>query len=128
MVDKEAFNDLLEKKYAQIVLYILLKTENHTMGFTELKNKTNGMAKNPSKGATELGSPRETDFSSRTLDEILSKAEEIGVCKRVVPDDSKEWKLLVDNLSKFQYNLIESKNRPSENHIDTASKDWDNFG
>jgi hypothetical protein len=110
---------VLDQKYGQIVLDLLLDAGDQGYAFSALLNEVNAIVGNESRGATELTD--EGEYSSRSLNSVLDTAEDAGIVERYLADGEKRWRLRPSQLSSSQRNNIRSRNSSGTTHADTAA-------
>ena len=118
MEDSE-FERLLERKYAQIVLKVLLDAEGHSCAFGALRDEVNAISKDDSRGAKET--IRRGEYSPASLNSLLSAAMEAGIVTKILNNDGEiRWQLRPSQLSRSQIAEIRSKNNPNTLHTDLS--------
>lgn len=122
VMDDTEFEQLLNRKYAQIVLKVLLDAEDHSYAFSALRDEVNAIVVDDSRGASELYHERE--YSPASLSSLLSAAEDAGIVSQYLDAGEKRWRLHPSQLSQFQVNRIRSTNSSDTSHADTASVDY----
>lgn len=119
MMDNNEFEQLLQRKYAQIVLKVLLDAEGHSYAFSALRDEINAISMDDSRGATET--TRRGTYSPASLNSLLSAAKEAGiVVKHLNNNDKIRWRLCPSKLSQSQIAEIRSRNSSSKTHTDLA--------
>ncbi len=120
-MDDTEFERLLNRKYAQIVLKVLLDAEDHSYAFSALRDEVNAIVVDDSRGARETAGRGE--YSPASLSSMLSAAQDAGLVDQYLDEGEKRWRLRPSQLSQFQINRIQSKNSSDGSHADTASVD-----
>jgi hypothetical protein len=122
MNDSE-FEQLLERKYAQVVFKALLDAEGHSYAFNDLQKEVNAIVDDDSRGT------RETIFNgkytSTSLGSLLSSAKDAGIVEKYLNNNGQiRWRLRRSQLS--QSNVDEIRFRTSQDivHTDLASVDY----
>lgn len=116
------FEQLLKRKYAQVVLRTLLDAEGHNYAFSALREEINTIVGDDSRGANEL--VREGKYSPASLSSLLSAAKEADIAVQYLDEDGNaRWQLCPSQLSQSQINKIRSRTSPNKAHADTASID-----
>jgi hypothetical protein len=110
---------VLDKKYAQIVLEVLLDAGDQGYAFGALHDEVNTIVEDESHGAAELTDVGE--YSTASLNSVLKAAEDVGIAERYLADGKKRWRLRPSQLSPSQINKIRSRNSPDTTHADTAA-------
>lgn len=118
MNDSE-LEQLLNRKYAQIVLKALLDSEDYSYAFSALRNEVNAIVADDSRGARETAGKEE--YSPASLISVLSAAQDAGIVSQYLDDGKKRWRLHPSQLSQSQINRIEFKNSTDRAHADTAN-------
>lgn len=118
-MDDTEFEKLLNRKYAQVVLKVLLDAEDHSYAFSALRDEINSFVIDDSRGARETA--WEGEYSPASLSSVLSAAQDAGIVSQYLDDGKKRWRLHPSQLSQFQINRIRSKNSPEVPHADTAN-------
>ena len=122
MNDSE-FERLLQRKYAQIVLKVLLDAEGHSCAFSALREEVTTISKDDSRGATET--IRRGEYSLASLNSLLLTAKEAGIVTKILNnDDERRWKLRPSQLSQSQIAEIRSRNRSNKVHTDLSGIDF----
>ena len=122
-MDDTEFEQLLERKYAQVVLRTLLDAEGHNYAFNALLEEVNTIVADDSRGPTEMF--REGKYSPASLNSLLSDAKNAGITDQYLDEDGNvRWRLCTSQLSQSQINKIRSKTNPSVIHGDSASMNY----
>ena len=121
-MDDTEFEKLLDRKYAQIVLKVLLDAEDQGYAFSALRDEVNAIVADDSRGTTELGC--EGEYSPASLSSLLSAAQDAGIVSQFLKDGKKRWRLHPSQLSQFQINRINAKYSPDGPHADSASYNY----
>lgn len=122
-MDDNEFERLLQRKYAQIVLKVLLDAEEHSYAFSALRDEVNAISMDDSRGATET--IRRGTYSPASLNSLLSAAKEIGIVVKYLNNNDKiRWRLRPSKLSQSQIAEIRSRNRSSKAHTDLSGIEY----
>lgn len=122
-MDDTEFEQLLNRKYAQIVLKVLLDAEDHSYAFSALRDEVNAIVADDSRGAKETA--RKEEYSPASLSSVLSAAQDAGIVNQYLGNGKKRWQLRPSQLSQFQINRIRDKNSTDGSHADTAFVEHD---
>jgi len=121
-MDETEFEQLLDRRYAQVVLKVLLDAEGHSYAFSALREEVNTITSDDSRGATEMS--QKGEYSPAPLSSLLSAAKDTGLVDQYLNDDGKvRWRLCSAQLSQSQIDEIRSKNSTNKAHTDTSSHD-----
>lgn len=121
-MDETEFEHLLHRRYAQVVLKVLLDAEGHSYAFSALREEVNSITSDDSRGATEMS--QKGEYSPASLTSLLSAAKDTGLVDQYLNDDGKvRWRLCPTQLSQSQIDEIRSKNSTNKAHTDTSSHD-----
>jgi hypothetical protein len=121
-MDDDGFARLLEHKYAQIVLNVLLEADGYSSAFSFLRNEVNAIVTDDSRGAEEIVTDGE--YSSASLSSVLSTAKEAGIVEQYLNENGqKRWRIRPSELSQSQIDEIRSRNHSETRHMDTSSHD-----
>ena len=116
------FEQILRRKYAQIVLNELLNAEENGYTFSALRKEVNAIAADDSRGAKEAS--HEEDYSPASLSSLLSVAEDAGIAEHYLHDGKKRWRICLGQLSSSQINRIRSRNSTTKTHMDSSRRDY----
>ena len=122
-MDDTEFEQLLNRKYAQIVLKVLLDAEDHSYAFSALRDEVNAIVADDSRGAKETAGKEE--YSPASLSSVLSAAQDAGIVSQYLDNGKKRWRLRPSQLSQFQINRIRDKNSIDGSHAETAFVEHD---
>jgi DNA-binding HxlR family transcriptional regulator len=124
-MDDTKLERLLNQKYAQVVLEVLLDAEGGSYAFSALRDEVNAVVADDSRGAKET--VQDGEYSPASLSSILSEAEDAGVVTRFLNGDGeKRWRLCASKLSRSQIAKLRSRNTGV--HTDTSSLDLHHQG
>jgi hypothetical protein len=124
-MDDGEFARLLEQKYAQIVLKVLLDADGHSCAFSTLRDEVNAIVTDDSRGAEEIVTDGE--YSSASLSSVLSAAKGAGIVEQYLNENGqKRWRIRPSELSQSQIDEIRSRTHSGTQHMDTPSHD--NYG
>lgn len=119
-MNDSGFEQLLNQKYAQVVLKALLDAEGNSYAFTALRDEVNTIIADDSRGATEVG--QKGEYSPASLSSLLSAAKDTGLVDQYLNEDGKvRWRLCPTQLSQSQIDEIRSRNSTNKIHADTSS-------
>lgn len=121
-MDDNDFEKLLSRKYAQVVLYILLNAEDYSCSFSMLRDEVDAIISDDSRGTKETY--KQGQYSTQTLDSVLKEAKSVGIASKYLDDGKKRWRLHPSQLSESQINKIRERNSPDRVHTDTDSVDF----
>lgn len=123
MVDETGIEYFLKRKYAQIVLYVLLESSDHTETFGGILGRVNQIVESDTEGAIETFT--EGEYSESSLSDLLEEAEKLGIIEQHLEDRTKKWRLLTSELSENQIETIHSYNRSGVQHTDGTGRVMD---
>jgi hypothetical protein len=117
------FKRLLKRRYAHVVMKVLLETEGGSCAFCALRDEVNSIVADDSRGAKE--NSEEGYYSPASLSSLLSAAKDTGIVTQYLNEDGQvRWRLSPDQLSQSQIDEIRSRNSASKIHMDTASQEF----
>lgn len=122
-MDDDEFEQLLEQKYAQIVLNVLLDSDEHCAAFSDLRDEVNAIASDNSRGAVE--GLHDGEYAPASLNSFLSDAKQAGIVERYLNENGqKRWRLRPSQLSQSQIDEIRDRNSSGTVHSDSAHFDY----
>jgi len=122
-MDDTEFERLLNQKYAQVVLKVLLDADEYSYAFSALRDEVNTIIADDSRGSKET--VQEGEYSPASLNSLLSAAKDAGIVAKHLNEDGKvRWKLCPSQLSQSQIDEIRSRNSTNKIHADTSSLDF----